>query len=161
MLSFRLKKQNSKNVVYANFNINLLGYEEHKPTNEFLDSLSSNMFLPYIFLPTRISINSKTVIDIFSNFISNEVNLGNLTATISDHLPQFLIAPDIFCIAPINKTNLFERNWSKFNHENLILEYFHTTWLVLKLDMQNVERYWKVERCRKMLERNRKLNLNN
>ena len=44
----------------SDFNLNLLEYEKHSPTNEFLDSLSSNMFLPYILLPARISSNSKT-----------------------------------------------------------------------------------------------------
>ena len=80
--------------------------------------LCHQMFLPYILLPNRISSNSKTLIDnIFSNFISIEVIAGNLTVTISDHLPQFLIATDIFCNTPANKTNIFERTWSKFNHE--------------------------------------------
>ena len=99
------------------------------------------MFLPYILLPTRISGNSKTLIDnIFSNFISNEVTAGNLTATIFGYLPQFLIAPDSFCNSPANKTNIFERNWSKFNYENFILDYFDINWPnVLKLDMQNVD----------------------
>ena len=113
----------------GDFNINLLEYKEQNATNEYLDSLSSNMFLPYILLPTRINSNSKTLINnIFSNFISNEVIAGNLTARISDHLPQFLIAPDIFCNPPRNKTNIFERNWSNFNHENFILDYFDINW---------------------------------
>ena len=95
----------------GNFNISFLEYEKHNPANECLDSLSGNMFLPYILVPTRTSSNSKTLIDnIFSNFISNEVIKGNLTATIFDHLPQFLIALDIFCNPQANKTNIFERN---------------------------------------------------
>ena len=107
----------------GDFNINLLEHEKHNSTNKSLDSLSSNMFLPYILLSIRISSNLKTLIDnIFSNFVSNEVIAGNLTATISDHLPQFLIAPDIFCNPPANKTNIFERNWSKFNHENFMFK---------------------------------------
>ena len=92
-------------------------------------------------LPTEINNNSKTLIDnIFSNFISNEVIAGNLTTTISDHLPQFLIALDIFCNPPANKTNIFERNYSKFSHENLYLDYFDTNLSnLLKLDIQNIE----------------------
>ena len=103
--------------------------------------LCHQMFLPYILLPTRNNRNSKTLIDsIFSNFVSNEVIAGNLTETISDHLPRFLIAPDIFCNPPANKTNIFEKNWSKFNHENFILDYFDINWpRDLKLDMQNVK----------------------
>ena len=53
---------------------------------------------------------------------------GNLTATISDHLPQFLIAPEIFRNSPSNKSNYFERDWSNFNQENFILDYFSVNW---------------------------------
>ena len=45
----------------------LLNYNNHNPTNEFLDSLTSNSFAPYILQPTRITSHSKTLIDsIFS-----------------------------------------------------------------------------------------------
>ena len=79
------------------FNVDLSKFEQHKATNEFLDSLSSNMLLPHIFQPTRITSHSKTLIDnICSNYISQDTVSGNLPATISDHLPQFLIVPHIF-----------------------------------------------------------------
>ena len=45
------------------FNVDLLKYEQHKVTNEFLYSLSSNMFLPYIIQPIRITSHSKSIID--------------------------------------------------------------------------------------------------
>ena len=46
----------------------LLGdFNNHQPTNDFLDSLASNYFIPYILHPTRITSHSKTFIDnIFS-----------------------------------------------------------------------------------------------
>ena len=53
---------------------------------------------------------------------------GNLTATISDHLPQFLIAPEIFRNSPSNKSNYCEHDWSNFNQENFILDYFSVNW---------------------------------
>ena len=34
--------------------------------------------------------------------LQNEVIAGNPIATISDHLPQFLIVPRIFCNPPAN-----------------------------------------------------------
>ena len=77
----------------------------------------------------------------FFNFISNKVIAGNLTATI--FLPQFLIAPDIVCNPPANNTNIFERNWSKFNHKNFVLDYSGINWPnVLKLEMQNVQSWF-------------------
>ena len=57
----------------------------------------SHMFLPHILQPTGISITSETLIDnIFSNSYTPSSISRNLTASISDHLPQFLIVPDIF-----------------------------------------------------------------
>ena len=34
---------------------------------------------------------------------------GNLTASISDHLPQFLVAPNFFFNASYTKSNNYER----------------------------------------------------
>ena len=99
------------------------------------------MFLPHIAQPTRITSHSKALIDnIFSNYISQDIVLGNLTATISDHLPQFLIAPHIFSNAPNRKNNIFECDWPKFNHEEFIPDYFSVDWPhTLKLQNNNVD----------------------
>ena len=44
-------------------NVNLLSYNEHNQTNEFLNSLASNSFIPLISQPTRITSHSNTLID--------------------------------------------------------------------------------------------------
>ena len=65
-------------------------------TNEFFDALASNSFILCILQPTRVTSHSKTLTDnIFPNIISQEVITGNITATISDHLPQFLFATNV------------------------------------------------------------------
>ena len=46
----------------GDFNIDLLNYHQHSPTNKFLDSLSSHMLLSHIVQPTGIRNNSKTLI---------------------------------------------------------------------------------------------------
>ena len=109
-------------------NVDLLKYEQYKATNGFTDSLSSNMFLPHIVQPTRITSHPKTLIYIFSNYNSQAIVSGNLTATISDHLPQFFIAPHILSNVPNRKTNIFEDDWSKFNIEEFILDYCSVDW---------------------------------
>ena len=53
---------------------------------------------------------------------------GNLTASISDHLPQFLIAPNVFFNASYPKSNNYERDWSRFDQENFVLDYFSIEW---------------------------------
>ena len=42
-------------------------------------------------------------------------------ATISDHLPQFLIMPSILSDPSSSKSNVYERSWSDFNKEEYIL----------------------------------------
>ena len=129
-----LAKEQKTIFLLGDFNVDLLKYEQYKATNGFSDSLSSNMFLPHIVQPTRITSHPKTLIYIFSNYNSQAIVSGNLTATISDHLPQFFIAPHIFSNVPNRKTNIFEHDWSKLNHEEFIQAYFSVEWpLTLKL----------------------------
>ena len=87
----KISKENKSVFLLGNFNVDLWKYNKHALTNEFLDSLSSHMFLPHIIQQTRISTTSKTLIDnIFPNIHTPGSISGNLTASISDHLPQFL-----------------------------------------------------------------------
>ena len=100
----KVSKEQKSVFLLGDFNVNLLNYNDHNPTNEFLDSLASNSFVPYILQPTRLTSHSKTLIDnIFSNIISPEAISGNLTSTISDHLPQFMIVPNVFSNSPLKQ----------------------------------------------------------
>ena len=68
------------------------------------------MLLPHITQPTRRN-NSKTTIDnIYTNVIIPNSVSSNLTATISDHHPQFVIAPEIFSNSPSAKLNILKRD---------------------------------------------------
>ena len=118
-----------------------MNYNEHNQTNEFLDSLAPNSFIRLILQPTRITSHSNTLTDnIFSNVTDPGVISGNLTATISDHLPRFSIIPNMFGNIPSNKSNIYERDWSKFDRENFILDYFSVDWEdLLKIDELNAD----------------------
>ena len=124
----KLAKEQKTAFLLSDFNVDLLKYEQRKPTNEFLRFLVCNIFSPYVARPTRITshlplITYKSIIDnIFSNYISQET--GNLKSTISDHLSQFLITTQIFSNASNKKSSIFERVWSKLNHEKFVLDYF-------------------------------------
>ena len=52
----------------------------------------------------------------------------NITTTISDYLPQFLISPNTFVDPPSNKSNVFEGEWSNFDQENFVSDYFDIDW---------------------------------
>ena len=64
-----LSKETNKTVVLlGDFNIDLLNFDTSEYVSTFLDDLASNSLQPQILLPTRISNNSKTLINnIFSN----------------------------------------------------------------------------------------------
>ena len=98
-------------------------------------------FIPYILQPTRITSHSKTLIDnILTNVILPNSMSGNLTATISDHLLQFLIVLHIFCNPASKKYKIYDRDWSNFNQENFILDYFFIDWNeTLKIEGQNID----------------------
>ena len=136
-----ISKEQKSMFLLGDFHVNLLNYNEHNQTNEFLDSLASNSFIPLILQPTRITSHSNTLIDnIFSNVIEPDIISGNLTATISDHLPQFAIIPNIFGNISGNIYNIYERDWSKFDRENFILDYFSVDWEdLLKIDKLNAD----------------------
>ena len=53
--------------------------------------------------------------DIFSNVIDPDIASGNLTAIISDHLPQIAIIPNMFGNILGNKSKIYGRDWSKFD----------------------------------------------
>ena len=58
-----------------------------------------------------------------------------MTATISNHLLQFPIIPNMFGNNPGNESNIYERDWSKFDRENFIPDYFSVDWEdLLKID---------------------------
>ena len=123
-----------------------MNYNEHNQTNEFLDSLASNSFIPLILQPTRKNSHSNTLIDnIFSNVIDPDIISSNLTATISDHLPQFAIIPNMFGNISGNKSNVYERDWPKFDRENFILDYISVDWEdLLKIDELNADNSTKI-----------------
>ena len=127
----KVSKKHKQIFLLGYFNINLLNYNVHQSSKDFLDSLASNSINRYILRPKRLSSYSKTLIDnIFCNILSSEKISGNLTATISDHLPQFLFARNILSKPSYNRSNIFKRDWSKVNEENFILDYFEKTCLI-------------------------------
>ena len=138
----KISKEQKSVFLLEDFNINLLNYNVQNPTNGFLDSPASNSFLPYILQSTRITSHSSTtqIDNIFANVILPDSLSGNLTATTSDHLPQFLIVPNTLSNPPSNKFNIYEKDWSNFDQENFILDYFSINWTgTLKIEVQNID----------------------
>ena len=108
-LAEKVSKEQKSVFLLGDFDISLLNYNVHNPTAEFLDSLASKSFLPFILQPARITSHSKTLIhNIFTKVILPDLLCGNIAATVSEHLSQFLIVPNIFCNPPLNKSSIYE-----------------------------------------------------
>ena len=75
----------------GDFNIDLLQYDKHNATNNFIDQLYSLGLHPLITRPTSITSHSNTLIDnTFTTSLSN-IQSGLIINDISDHLPIFQI----------------------------------------------------------------------
>ena len=88
-----ISNENKDCYLIGDWNINLLNSNDHNPTSDFLECMFSELFVPTINKPTRVSENSATLIDnIFTNCYNfNECLAGIMYSDISDHFPIFLI----------------------------------------------------------------------
>ena len=88
--------KNETCIIGGDFNIDLLQFEKHTATGDYLTINLENNFTPCITLPTRITADSATLIDqIFVKLpakkLQTKVSSGNLLCSISDHLMNFVL----------------------------------------------------------------------
>ena len=88
-LNDRLSAENKNIYIAGDFNIDFLNIS-NKESSNFFEAMMSNFLLPVITLPTKIYPKKHTVIDnIFTNQVHAEMKSGNLSISISNHLPSF------------------------------------------------------------------------
>lgn len=84
----------SKNVIVAgDFNIDLIKFKNNNCTNDYLDNIVANGYIPKITNPTRLTNRTGTLIDNFLIKLSDnfsQTTSGILIQTLSDHLPYFI-----------------------------------------------------------------------
>ena len=91
--------------------------------------MMANLLAPSITIPTRINSNGGTLIDIiFTNSILPEKYSGNLSVSISDHLPSFLIIPIENKRKKSQKTIHYKRDTENFSRDDFILDYLDVDW---------------------------------
>ena len=74
--------------ILSDFNINMLNFEAHNLTNDYVNILISKSFLPVITMPSRVNKQSATLIDhIWTNRICNSYKSGIILNSLSDHFP--------------------------------------------------------------------------
>ena len=78
--------------ILTDFNTNILNFETHGQTNDYVNCLVSKSFLPIITLPTRIKQQSATLIDhIWTNKVCSFYKSGIIINSLSDHFPVFYL----------------------------------------------------------------------
>ena len=87
----KVNKEKKLCYIAGDFNIDLLKFDEHLPTADFVNCIFSHSFLPTINKPTRVTEKTATLIDnIFTNVDLKNSMSSILYADISDHYPVFL-----------------------------------------------------------------------
>lgn len=118
--------------ILGDINIDFLKYNTHTPTEEYLDMLFSNSYIPLITKPTRLTNHTKTLIDhIYTNTDYAQIKPGIVCFDISDHLP-------IFCSVDAQvqrqKTVSYYRDYSKFDEKSYLNDIDAIDWNMI---MQN------------------------
>ena len=127
------------NFLIGDFNIDLMKTDTHEDSLTYLDIMTSNLFVPHIIHPTRITPHTKTLIDnIFSNLPNfSQGKSGNITLAISDHLAQFLTIP-LETGENLPKKDYFKRDTKNFDRENFFLDLLSIDWdEILQLELQD------------------------
>ena len=126
----RLNFENKQIMLVGDFNVDLLKIDSLNDSRDFYNTLTSNLFTPFILQPTRLA--SKSLIDnIFFNSLEYQSYSGNLLIEISDHLIQFLILEGFIKEKSVPKLNLYKRDFSNFNENE-----FNET--ILNLDWDDI-----------------------
>ena len=107
-------------ILTGDFNLNLLKHAKSPGVSKFLENLLSHNFMPQITLPTRITEKTTTLIDnmLINNNILNCIS-GNITTSISDHLPQFIVLDSLLGTSTdVDSSQILYRSFKNFSEEN-------------------------------------------
>ena len=128
----KINLEHKPTIIMGDFNIDLLKYGSHRKTNEFVDNVFSQGFMPLIHKPTRITPSSATLIDhIYSNDFVNENNKqsGVILTDVADHLGIFYLVRK----KSVNNTNLNGK--TRFFSETNILKF---KYLLKQANFENI-----------------------
>jgi hypothetical protein len=119
--------------ILGDYNINLLKYENHSETNNFLNLMFEHHYFPLINRPTRFSAYGSTLIDnIFTNCMDDKFSTGCIISDISDHLPVYAILNNLIEMhIHIKKTKYISVSNRPIHDENLKKledKLVHTNW---------------------------------
>ena len=125
----RFSKENKEIYLIGDFNLDLLKIDDENEIEDFYNIISSNLLESHITIPTGITQISKTLIDnIFSNNLDfARIKSGNITITISDHMPQFIIIPKIIKRV-FKKQVMYKWDTKNIDKVNFIADVININW---------------------------------
>ena len=89
-ITSKISNENKKSNIMGDFNIDLLKFQTHGKTSDFIESTISKGYLPLITKPTRVTTYSATLIDhIYSNATSQNYDSGIKISDVADHFGTF------------------------------------------------------------------------
>ena len=81
-----INAENKSCVILGDMNVHLLKFDNHRQTNEYLDDILSQGFVPVITEPTRIGHTSASLIDhIYINDLTSRAKSGIIITDVADH----------------------------------------------------------------------------
>ena len=125
-----IRHENKNCILTGDFNLNLLKHAKSSGVSKFLENLLSHKFMPQINLPTRITEKTTTLIDniLINNNVLNCIS-GNITTSISDHLPQFIVLDSLLGTSTDESSFQFlHRSFKNFNEENFSNDINQINW---------------------------------
>ena len=144
-----VNNENKLGYISGDFNIDLLKYETSKKHSDFINTITSLGYLPFILQPTRITDFSSTIIDnIYSNNFIDETVSGNILLQLADHLAQFIFVNKL--ITKVKKRDVYKRDYSKFKEKSFLDDLSIQNWNAF--DMQDTNKkfndfLWRFEEC--------------
>ena len=121
---------NKISILAGDYNLDLIKYDKHGPTAEFLNNLLAYSYNPTIRNPTRIADTSATLIyNIFINSIQYRMKSTIVYSDISDHLPIALHL-ETNLVKNVRPNSIVKRFYDQGS-----IEYFHS-------DLANIGSSW-------------------
>ena len=125
------KHKNKTIFLSGDYNANLLSADDHSDSEAFYEMLACQSFQPLILQPTRVTSHSATLIDnIFCNDLTVHSEGGNLTTSISDHFPQFVMIDNIH-EQNYKRKRIYQRSFKNFNNDEFENELRQIDWNTL------------------------------
>ena len=123
-----------KTYMCGDYNIDLLEVNDLKFNEEYFHDILSAGYIPTITLPTRLSVSSSLIDNIFTTNLSNDISACILNVHISDHQPVIIFCNDE---VPLSRTKYFTITTNSDKAKTNFCQSFQNKQVFERLDNNN------------------------